>query len=1544
MTKIIKIVAHFLLSSLEIVFFCIVALLFLIRSVEFQNFLGKHATRYASECLGANITIDRVEILFFDRVSLKGVVIDDPAEQPILNLGELYVNFDLISLIQILNEEEDRIQIHVDEVGIIATSFTLEKSLETEQLNIQFLIDAFSSDKPKSEVNFSIRVDDFFIEDTHFSYANHTEGLKDFGIDFNHLLASNIDLVAKDVLITESYYKAAIQHLSLNEKSGFDLHHLASKAYFDAFGLQLNDLFINTPSTDLALPVFEMNTQNYSSYGNFIEEVELIASMDSSCISMTDVSIFVPALRGMDQDINLKVNVSEYISNLNLNDLYLSFGDASYITGNFILPDFSNLDEAQWNQQIEKLYLKSADLASFKLPSDTSSQYLTLPKEVLRAGFIESSSVKVNGATNDLIVSLPYLTTQQGVIKFNSPLAVQNSVSSVPMKVLSSSNRQQFINFNHYDLGGLLAVDELGKINGGLGFVLTVGNEEITIDKTEAYFSKLSLLDMDFHHVSLTDLAVLVDLRKSSPVTSISGGVFVRDEFLDLSYQGKTVISDVITTNANMGVECLDLGKFVKEYPNEAELITDFHIEGTYKSLEDLKVDALVENLYFEQEERHFTVNQFNLKAIRNNGDDELMIASDVLDANIKGYADVNKFIDNLIYQFSRVFPVFLPELVAVEDTVSKFDYRFDIHDINPILEVLYPQIEIADHTLIDGEYNGKENFFNLTVVCDSFRYDKTRVYAINLMQNLYRGQLSAVYDTGPIYLKENKLIKNTHFTTLAGNSFMDSHLILHDKNNSRSNIGWHTLIFDTDGFDIDILPSYFTVNKHKWTLNDLAHINFSHDCFFIEDFNLFRDDQRISINGQLSKNPADILGLEVVNVDLSDFTLLISTEQDYAGTLDLKGAISEPLTELKFSGQASVNDLIIDDRLVGDLSFSAAYDIVKNGIAMSGDLMVMDTKTFSFEGDYWLSQPDSCLDFKLDFRNTDISVVNAYLDPNVVSGIRGDLKGYFNLTGSFKEPVVDGKIDLNNGAFVLALLGARFNYEGEVLSSEHGILVNNMPITDEEGNTGFLHGFLFHNYFKDFIFEIVFNFEDHPTKRNPLNRSEPLKLDKFLVMKTRYTEESIYYGNAYMTGTAVVAGTTDNLDVTVNAKTRRGTWINFPMYGPKTFEEEGFIRFKSNEEEEEEERKIDFTGVNLSLNFEITPAAQVKLIFDEQIGDEITAQGNADLRINLDSYGDIALNGVYTATEGVYNFALGPYRQNFFIAEGGTVRWTGNPYSAQLDIRAYYRTIANLNVVMPDVVETRTTDNDEIFSYINLRGDMMRPEISFDIDAPRSGESGRTIINRIRADQDELNRQFFALLIQKRFLPLTGMENTAAGRGNAFLDMASNQINSVLDMVSTDYKLNVNLEADNITGEEVYEFGVAKGFLDDRLVVRGSFGMGRQTAGGNDVNQALIDVHVEYLLNERGTFRVNVFNESNTNRAILDMNRGLYTQGVGVNYKEEFQNVQDFNLLQSTLNVFRKDKRVIERDYSRYIEIPSSYLNKEATKEDEESIKIEKE
>jgi uncharacterized protein (DUF2141 family) len=198
-----------------------------------------------------------------------------------------------------------------------------------------------------------------------------------------------------------------------------------------------------------------------------------------------------------------------------------------------------------------------------------------------------------------------------------------------------------------------------------------------------------------------------------------------------------------------------------------------------------------------------------------------------------------------------------------------------------------------------------------------------------------------------------------------------------------------------------------------------------------------------------------------------------------------------------------------------------------------------------------------------------------------------------------------------------------------------------------------------------------------------------------------------------------------------------------------------------------------------------------------------------------------------------------------------------------------------------------------------------MKPTIGFDIKAPKATDTDRALLSRITSDPEELNGQFFSLLLWKKFKPLKG--SITSGSSTTAMDLLTNQINSILSQVSKDYKLNVNLDADNITGGNTVAVGLTKGFLDDRLIFNGSFGVESKSAATNFTGNTLIgNVSLEYLLNESGTIRVNIFNESNDYTIIQEKNLGPFTQGIGINYQEDFNTFNDFKMAQYVLDFFR--------------------------------------
>lgn len=293
-------------------------------------------------------------------------------------------------------------------------------------------------------------------------------------------------------------------------------------------------------------------------------------------------------------------------------------------------------------------------------------------------------------------------------------------------------------------------------------------------------------------------------------------------------------------------------------------------------------------------------------------------------------------------------------------------------------------------------------------------------------------------------------------------------------------------------------------------------------------------------------------------------------------------------------------------------------------------------------------------------------------------------------------------------------------------------------------------------------------------------------------------------------------------------------------------------------------------------------------------------------------------MEGTYKVSEGFYNFAMDPISKNaiaikqlFIIEPGGTISWTGDPYTAQIDLQTYYRLSANLSEISGGSdLGSNGGGHQPVFPYLLITGTMENPIIQFDIRAPQADDIGQSLLNRIKNDPDELNRQFFSLMLARQFQAIAGTNNSSGGGA---LEIITSQINQALARVSKDYRLKLDIDNDIVSGDNTFEFGVSKGFLDDRLILSGSFGV--ESYGEEEVDengqvhtgQLIGDLNLEYLLNESGTFRVNIFNESNDHTVIQEGGQGDFTQGAGLSYQEDFESFQDFKVAQYILDIFRK-------------------------------------
>jgi hypothetical protein len=314
-------------------------------------------------------------------------------------------------------------------------------------------------------------------------------------------------------------------------------------------------------------------------------------------------------------------------------------------------------------------------------------------------------------------------------------------------------------------------------------------------------------------------------------------------------------------------------------------------------------------------------------------------------------------------------------------------------------------------------------------------------------------------------------------------------------------------------------------------------------------------------------------------------------------------------------------------------------------------------------------------------------------------------------------------------------------------------------------------------------------------------------------------------------------------------------------------------------------------------------------------------------------------MTGKYSIASGSkYNFAMGSIKQLFMIESGSVIEWTGDPYDALIDVNTVATKKASILELSPELAD-KSLVNQDIYCYLRLTDKLLSPQISFDIKAPRAPETGRALIDRVLADSDEKNRQFFSLLLVSKFQPLKG--NISAG-GSAALDLIESQINAALSNLSENYKLNLDVGSDVTQGETSVAIGMNKGILNDRLVISGSFGVENRSStselnGVKNVQNSVIgDVSVEYKIKDN--FRVRAFNQSNN--ATVKQNAGPFTQGVGISYREEFNHWNELQFIQKALYLLKGKKdgeKPVDKRKSQAVTVPN---NEMTTPESVEKIK----
>ena len=230
---------------------------------------------------------------------------------------------------------------------------------------------------------------------------------------------------------------------------------------------------------------------------------------------------------------------------------------------------------------------------------------------------------------------------------------------------------------------------------------------------------------------------------------------------------------------------------------------------------------------------------------------------------------------------------------------------------------------------------------------------------------------------------------------------------------------------------------------------------------------------------------------------------------------------------------------------------------------------------------------------------------------------------------------------------------------------------------------------------------------------------------------------------------------------------------------------------------------------------------------------------------------------------------------------------WTGDPYNAQINLKAVYKVKTKLGQFAPEQDSATRVPVDCVISLSNR---LLNPEIKFTVEFPDlKDDTKQFIYARLDTnDQAMMSQQMISLLVLNSFTDPSG---TSGSVGFNTFSLLTNQLNNWLSGISNEFDIGINYRpGDELTAQEV-EVALSTQLFDDRVSVDGNVGM-RENEKTQKTNDLVGEVTVEVKITKDGRFRAKAFNKSNNN--YLYKNYAPYTQGVGVFYTQEFNRLRD--------------------------------------------------
>ncbi|HIN38832.1 MAG TPA: translocation/assembly module TamB [Flavobacteriales bacterium] len=1454
------------------------------RSTYVQTYLTQWLTRSLSAELNTTIKIEGVDLDFFKSLVLEGVYIEDLHQDTLLYLSKLK-----ISLSSFDGEHK---HLALDEVEISKGLLSIRKFENEEEHNFKFIIDSLFNKNADNPV-WQIECRSIEVKDIRFRYRNENDSSIVQGINYQDLSIKEINTVIQDFSMVDDTIIGDIRVFRCIEDRGFILENFSGHVKTSPKELQINNLWISTPESNVYTDL-RFNYSEYNSYLHFNDSVYMYYNFSPSILSLSDLAIFTNFFRGLKEDVKLNGVIKGPVSRLKGKNIELQYGLRSEFKGDFTLAGLPDLEETFMQFRVKKFETTQMDIASMILPPFSEGKKVNVPYFIASMGDMKFKG-DFTGFYYDFVAYGRFYT---GLGNLSSDLLLKRDAMTNTIKYAGALSSHSF------DVGKMLGVaDYVGRAE----FDLNIRGDGLGKGTAKAHLDGL-ISGIDINNYYYRNIELKGDLANRR----FKGSLEVKEENLDFVFNGEIDNSrSPALFNFYSSVNEAKLAKlnFVTTIPNP---IFSINMASNFSGddIDNMEGDIVLSNIKYRDDKlekglEHYPIGDIAIKAIEKEKDRHISLKSDFLKADINGEFNFGELPASLVSLFDKIFPnsehvADLRAAFGLSGVPQDFSFSFDVIDGTKLLPIIYPELIIADESEAYGHFNTEKNDLQINFISKYVKHKDLEMSGINWSSGVKEvSNDSATIDLElitssafkKVSLEKNLLIENLEIE-VAG---MDNQIRFISEWDNRKTPHNEGVISGLLNFELEegqqqiritIDSTALTISDSVWVIRGENTIKYYPDYLSVKNLRVNNSIQSFEVNGSSSTNPDLEEGINVVldNFDISALNIL-QKDKDLAfdGVANGNAEFYGLFDELHATGRLKINDLSINNKLYGSLSLVSKWMRGHKSIDLVGSLARDQFTLVDFSGTYNIDTSDanasSGLDISLALNQFKLEVFEPFVS-RVFSSIapRSSASGKLHLTGTLKAPVLTGKVLVQKAGFTIGYLNTKYTFTNEFVFTKDKISFNNLTLNDMKGNTGLVSGRINHENFHNIAFDIKI-------KQNNLHS-----------LNTRVVDNNYYYGQAYGSGDIHISGPLGAMDIVVNSTSGVGTQVNIPLSNSEELASNAYVVFINGKDTNDYEnvtannKKEEIGMPQVKINLEVSDNAKVQLIFDEMIGDVLKAKGKGNLQLDVGKDGEFNIFGTYTITEGDYLFTLQKIiNKRFKIEKGSTITWTGDPYSANIDIKALYSLNASLyNLTLDEQNKGRIP----VACILKMKGSLMKPEIAFDINFPGLEEGMQSSVQWLLNTEEEINKQMFSLLILGQFQPWdNSLVSASGGVGANSTELLSNQLSNWLSRISEDFDIGINYRpGDEITREEV-EVALSTQLFDGRLIVNGSVANNSAATSQNPSN-IVGDFMLEYLIAKESDVRLKVYNRSND--SYLTTNYSPYTQGVGISFKKEFNKFRD--------------------------------------------------